>query len=125
MKVYVLPGFSELIIKIDPSSPATREGLIFSGMPWLFAPWPEARTTGIIEIEVKGRKLRDLLNTLASSYKKAGVDFDPVIAGSNDVDSDYTVLLNGKNCAYIRQKLDTELKPNDEVKVKLLWRWDG
>jgi hypothetical protein len=125
MKTVVLPGFSELIVKIAPSTAITREGLIFSGMPWLYAPWPDSKSSGIINIEVEGNTLKDLLETLASQYKKSGVDFDPVINGKNDVDSDYIVLINGKNYAYLSQKLNTQLKPDDEVKIKLIWRWDG
>jgi molybdopterin converting factor small subunit len=125
MKVVILPGFSELIIKIDPLKKITRDGLIFSGMPWLFAPWPEAKSTGIIEIDVAGNTLKDLLKTLALHYQKAGVDFEPIKADTNDVDYDYNILVNGKNYAYLPQKLETKLKSDDEVKIKLLWRWDG
>jgi hypothetical protein len=125
MKVVVLPGFSELIVKVSPSKEITREGLIYSGMPWLYAPWRDSISSGIINVEVEGNTLKDLLNTLATLYKKSGVDFDPVIDKRNDVDSDYTVLINGKNYAYLPSKLDTLLKTDDEVKIKLIWRWDG
>jgi hypothetical protein len=125
MKAFILPGFSELIIRIDPCAPVTREGLIFSGMPWLFSPWPNSTATGIAEMEVTGNTLRTLLVELGKRYQKAGVDLEPINNKTNDVDFDYNVLVNDKNYAYLPAKLDVKLKPEDEVKVKLLWRWDG
>ena len=92
-----MPGFSELIVKINPLLKVTREGLISVGMPWLYAPWTNAQTKGIIVINFKGSTLRDLLNTLASKYQKANIDFVPINPKTNDVDFDYNVLVNNKN----------------------------
>ena len=125
MQAIIMPGFSELIIKINPLQNVTREKLISVGMPWLYAPWPKAQTKGIIVINFKGSTLRDLLNTLAHKYQKASVDFVPINPKTNDVDFDYNVLVNDRNYAYMPEKLDLRLKEDDEVKIKVFWRWDG
>jgi pentose-5-phosphate-3-epimerase len=78
MKVAITPGFSELIIIVNPAGKVTREGLLTINMPWLYAPWPDAREKGVIEAEVEGETLRALLTALTEAYKKAGVDFEPI-----------------------------------------------
>ena len=120
-----MPGFSELIIKVNPLAEVTREGLLSIIMPWLYAPWPEAREKGVIEMEVQGETLRALLTTLSDRYKQADVDVELINPRTNDLDVDYDVLINGKNYVTLPQGLDTKLKAGDEVKVKILWRWDG
>jgi molybdopterin converting factor small subunit len=125
MKAAIAPGFSELIITVNPSGKATREGLLNIHMPWLFAPWPEARTKGVIEVDVEGETLRALLTTLAEAYKQAGVDFEPINPRTNDMDEDYDVLINDKNYITTPGRLDTKLQDGDRVKLKILWRWDG
>jgi len=60
MKAVIMPGFSELIIIVNPLVEVTREGLLSIIMPWLYAPWPEARERGIVEMEVEGETVRAL-----------------------------------------------------------------
>jgi molybdopterin converting factor small subunit len=125
MKAAIMPGFSELIIIVNPAEKVTREGLLTINMPWLYAPWPDALEKGVIELEVEGETLRALLTTLAQVYRQAGVDFEPINPGTNDMDEDYDVLINGKNYVTIPHGLNTKLEDGDKVKVKILWRWDG
>lgn len=125
MKTAMMPGFSELIIKINPTGEVTREGLLFIIMPWLYAPWPEAQQKGIIEVEVEGDALRALLTKLQELYKQVNVDFEPINPMTNDLDFDYDVFVNGKNYVTLPHGLDAKLRDSDEVKVKMLWRWDG
>jgi hypothetical protein len=51
--------------------------------------------------------------------------FDPLDLQTNELDNDYEVLVNEKNYISLPDGLDEKLKVNDEVKVKMLWRWDG
>ena len=44
---------------------------------------------------------------------------------TNDLDFDYDVLVNGKNYLALPHGLDARLADGDEVRVKILWRWDG
>jgi molybdopterin converting factor small subunit len=125
MKAAIMPGFSELIIKVNPLAEVTREGLLTIIMPWLYAPWPEAREKGVIEMEVQGETLRELLTTISDRYKEADVDVGLINPRTNDLDFDYDVLINGKDYVTLPHGLDTKLKDADEVKVKILWRWDG
>jgi molybdopterin converting factor small subunit len=125
MNVSIMPGFSELIVRINPAEKVTREGLLNIIMPWLYAPWPEARGKGVVELEVEGETTRALLTTLAEVYKQADVDFAPINPKTNDLDEDYDVLVNDKNYVTIPHGLDAKLRDGDEVKVKVLWRWDG
>lgn len=125
MKAAIMPGFSELIVMINPAEKVTREGLLTINMPWLYAPWPDAREKGVIELEVEGETLRALLAKLAEVYRQAGVDFEPINPRTNDMDEDYDVLINGKNYVTLSHAINTKLKDGDEVKVKILWRWDG
>jgi molybdopterin converting factor small subunit len=125
MNVSIMPGFSELIVRINPAEKVTREGLLNIIMPWLYAPWPDAREKGVIELKVEGETTRALLTTLAEIYKQADVDFAPINPKTNDLDEDYDVLVNDKNYVTIPHGLDAKLRDGDEVKVKVLWRWDG
>ena len=94
-------------------------------MPWLYAPWPQAREKGIIEIEIAGDTLRALLAELSGQYQQADIDFQPINPTTNDLDFDYDVSVNGKNYVALAGGLDAKLKDNDSVRVKMLWRWDG
>ena len=125
MKTVIMPGFSELIVRINPAEKVTREGLLTIIMPWLYAPWPDAREKGVIELEVEGETVRALLITLAEVYRQADVDFAPINPKTNDLDEDYDVLVNDKDYVSIPHGLDAKLRDGDEVKVKILWRWDG
>jgi molybdopterin converting factor small subunit len=110
-----------LIITVNPSGKATREGLLNLYMPWLFAPWPEAREKGVFEAEVEGETLRALVTALTEAYKKAGVDFEPINPRTNDMDEDYDVLINGKDYNTTPGRLDTKLEDGDRVKLKILY----
>jgi hypothetical protein len=125
MKTAIMPGFSELIIRINPAEKVTREGLLTIIMPWLYAPWPDARERGVIELEVEGETLRALLTTLAEVYRRADVDFAPINPKTNDLDEDYDVLVNDKEYVTLPHGLDAKLRDGDEIKIKILWRWDG
>lgn len=125
MNVSIMPGFSELIVRINPAEKVTREGLLNIIMPWLYAPWPDAREKGVVELNVEGETTRALLTTLAEVYRQADVDFAPINPKTNELDEDYDVLVNDKNYVTIPHGLDAKLRDGDEVKVKILWRWDG
>jgi molybdopterin converting factor small subunit len=125
VKAVIMPGFSELIIIVNPTEEVTREGLLSVIMPWLYAPWPDAQKKGIIQIDVGGKTLRALLSELSQIYKQANVDFEPIDLQTNDLDFDYDVCVNGKNYLSFPCGLDVKLRDGDEVRVKMLWRWDG
>ena len=125
MKAVIMPGFSELIIMINPAKEVTRQGLLTIVMPWLYAPWPDAQEKGVIQIEVEGETLRALLAELSDRYKQANVDFEPINPKTNDLDFDYDVVVNGKNYVTLAGGLDAKLRDGDEVKLKISWRWDG
>lgn len=125
MKTVIMPGFSELIILINPAGEVTREGLLNVVMPWLYAPWPGARQKGTIEMEVAGDTVKALLTELSLRYKQANVDFRPIDLGTGQVDFDTSVLVNGKSYESLPGGVNAKLKDGDEVRVKILWRWDG
>ena len=125
MKTAIMPGFSELRIIVNPTKEVSRKGLLSIIMPWLYAPWPDAQESGIIDVSFKGETLRALLAELSERYKQVNVDFEPINPASNDVDFDYDVVVNSKDYTTLPRGLDTKLSDNDEVKVKILWRWDG
>jgi molybdopterin converting factor small subunit len=125
VKAVIMPGFSELIIIVNPTREVSREGMLSIVMPWLYAPWPQAKEKGIVEMEFGGDTLRALLLELSARYKAANVDFQPVNPATNDLDFDYDVLVNDKNYVALSGGLDARLKDGDRVKVKMLWRWDG
>jgi molybdopterin converting factor small subunit len=125
VRVVILPGFSELIIVVNPTQEVTRKGMLSIVMPWLYAPWPNAKEKGIIEMDVNGDTLRALLVELTARYKEANVEFQPINPTTNDLDFDYDVLVNGKNYVALAKGLDAKLKDDDTVIVKMLWRWDG
>jgi molybdopterin converting factor small subunit len=125
MKIVIMPGFSELLMVVNPTREVTREGMLSIVMPWLYAPWPEAKKKGIIETEIEGSTLRALLTGLSARYRQANVELELINPGSNDLDFDYDVLVNGQNYVALAGGLDAKLKANDNVKVRILWRWDG
>ena len=125
MKVVIFPGLVELKIKVNPTKKVSREGLPYIVMPWMFAPWPEAKDKGVIEVDIEGLTLRALLKELSVFYKKAGVDFEPINSKTNDVDFDYEILMGGKKYVGLTQGLETKLRKGSEVVIKMNWRWDG
>jgi hypothetical protein len=125
MRAVIIPGLVELRIKVNSAKKVTRKGLPYIVMPWMFAPWPEAKGKGVVEIVIKGETLRELLIELSDHYKQANVDFVPVNPKTNDVDFDYDVFVNGKNYVGLSKGLDTKLRSEREVVIKMNWRWDG
>ena len=125
MKVAIIPGLTELRIKIGPRKKVTRQGQPHIVMPWMWAPWPEAQKAGVIETRVEGKTLRALLLELSKHYKEAKVDFEPVHPKTKDVDFDYDIFMNGQNYVGLPDGLDTTMKAGDEVLIKMNWRWDG
>ena len=125
MKVVIFPGLVELRIKVNPTKKVTREGLPYIVMPWMFAPWPEAKDKGVIEVEIEGATLRALLNELSVYYRNANVDFEPINSKTNDVDFDYEILVNGRTRVDLPQGLETTLGDGNEVVVKMNMLWDG
>jgi hypothetical protein len=125
MKIVIMPGFSELLIVVNPTREVTREGMLSIVMPWLYAPWPEAKGKGVIETEIEGETLRALLTGLSACYRQANVELELINPATNDLDFDYDVLVNGQNYVALAGGLDAKLKADDTVKVRVLWRWDG
>jgi len=125
MRVVIIPSLTELRIKVNPTKKEEREGLPNILMPWVFAPWPEAKNEEVIEAQIEGPTLRALLNELSVLYKKAGVDFEPINSKTNDVDFDYEILVNGKTHVDLPQGLETTLGDGNEVVVKMNMLWDG
>jgi len=125
MRAVIIPGLTELRIKVNPARKVSREGLPYIVMPWMFAPWPDVKDKGVIDIEVKGETLRRLLIELSDRYKRAHVDFEPLNPKTDDVDFDYDVSVNGKNYIGLSNGLDTKLRKGNEVVIKMNWRWDG
>ncbi len=125
MNVIIYPGFAELIIYINPPEGFVLEEPPSVTMPSLYAPWMEHKGKGNIKLDVPGDTLRDLLVELTREYKRVNTDFEPIDAATNDVDFDYDVYVNGKNYISLPYNLDAQLKQGDEVRVKMVWRWDG
>jgi molybdopterin converting factor small subunit len=125
MHVVIYPGFAELIIYINPPDDFILEEPPSVTMPSLYAPWLEARGKGNIKLEIQGDTLRALLTELSNQYRKVNADFEPIDLSTNDVDFDYDIFVNGKNYVSLPYGLDAKLKQGDEVKVKMMWRWDG
>ena len=119
MKIAIIPGCTELKIKVNPAGKVSREEGECK-IPWLYAPWPEAEREGVVEIEAKGDSLRALLTEVSNYYKKANVDFDPIEPGTGEILSDYDVSLNGKNYVSLRGGLDVTLKDGDEVIIDMV-----
>ena len=125
MKVIIIPSVAELIVITNPTGEVTPKGIPGSIMPWLYAPWPEAKQKGIMQTEVPGNTLKALLIELGRLYQQAGVDFAPFNHIINQVDFDYEVSVNGKRFSYLSAGIDTVLKEDDEIKINIIWRWDG
>jgi len=117
MRVAIIPHSTELKILVNPNGEVTPEACT-SIVPGLYAPWPEARKKGVIEIEVEGETSRALLTELSRRYKQVDVDFEPICPITNDLKFDYDVFINGKNYVVLPHGLDAKLKDGDEVKVK-------
>ena len=125
MRVAIILCLTELVIKVNPAGELTREGSSNIIMPWMYAPWPEAKEKGIIEIELEGETLRDLLAGLSDRYRLAKVDFEPVNLRTKELEFDYDVVLNGQNYADLPHGLETNMTKGDELRIRISWRWDG
>ena len=125
MRVVIIPGLVELRVEVNPARKVNRKGSPYIVMPWMFAPWPEAKVKGIIETEIEGSTLRTLLAGLSDQYKRANVDFEPINPKTNDIDFDYDIMVNGKNYVGLSNGLDTRMKRGDKLTIKMNWRWDG
>lgn len=125
MKAVIMPGFSELLVVVNPTKPVSRAGMLTIVMPWLYAPWPQAREKGTVEIEVDGDSLRALLDKISAQYQAAGVDFQLINPATGELDFDYDVSVNGQNYVALPGGLDAKLGEDDMVRIKMLWRWDG
>ena len=123
MKIAIIPGCTELKIKIDPTGEVPREEGECK-IPWLYAPWPEAEQKGVVDIEMKGDSLRALLTEVSNRYKKADVDFDPIEPGTGEIHPDYDVSVNGKNYVSLRGGLDAALRNDDEVIINIVYYAD-
>lgn len=117
MKVAIIPGFAGLRIKVNPNEEVTQETR-GSVEPGLYAPWPEARENGFVELDVEGDTLRELLTKISERYSQANVDFQPICPITHDVGFDYDVFVNGKNYVTLAHGLNTRLRDGDDVKVK-------
>jgi molybdopterin converting factor small subunit len=116
MKVAIIPRGEQLKIIVNYNGETAIETSA-SALPGLYAPWPDAREKGFIELEVEGQTLRALLAELGRRYKKVGVDFEPICPITNDLKFDYDVFVNGKNYVILSHGLDAKLSDGDEVKV--------
>jgi hypothetical protein len=125
MRVVIIPGLTELKIRVNSGGRTVTKGAPYIVMPWMIAPWPEAKEKGVIVTEVKGGTLRSLLTELSDRYKRANVDFEPINSKTNDIDFDYDLIVNGQNYVGLPRGLDTRIKKEDEVTIKMNWRWDG
>jgi molybdopterin converting factor small subunit len=116
VRVVIIPHAEQLKIIVNPAGEPTQENRP-SVIPGLYAPWPDAREKGFIEIEVEGETLRALLAELGHRYKQVDVDFEPICPITDDLKFDYDVFVNGKNYVALSHGLDAKLNDGDEVKV--------
>jgi molybdopterin converting factor small subunit len=117
MRIVITPGFAALRIKVNPDHEAIH-GISGSFEPGLCAPWPDAREKGVIELEIEGETLRELLAIISERYSQVNIDFQPLCPITNDVGFDYDIFVNGKNYITLPQGLNTKLKDGDDVRVK-------
>ena len=125
MQVTIYPGFAELIIIVNPPVDFQLKEPPTVIMPSLYAPWLDARDKGKVHLDIQGDTLRDLLSDITKQFQQANTDFMPIDPKTNDIDFDYDVLVNGKNYVSLPFGLDAKLKDLDEVRIKMVWRWDG
>ena len=119
MKIAIIPGCTELKIKVNPTGEVPREEGECK-IPWLYAPWPGAEQKGVVDIETEGDSLRAVLTEVSNHYKEADVDFDPIEPGTGEIHPDYDVSVNGKNYVSLRGGLDAALRTGDEVIINML-----
>jgi len=125
MNLAIQPSYLEWLITVNPAGKVLPREVPGQVMPWMYAPWPEAATKGIVEIESVGETLRELLKTLSNQYRQVNIDCHPVDKKTKRLDPDYDVFINNDHVSDLPAGLDTRLNDGDEVKVRFLFRWDG
>ena len=116
MKVTIVPRLEYLTAIVDSHGQVTPENTA-STISTLYAPWPDAQEKGFAEIDVEGDTLRALLTEIGNRYRQANVDLEPICPITNDVKTDYDVLVNGKIFVLLSNGLESKLKDGDEVKI--------
>ena len=117
MRVAIILHFEQLRILVNPNGKVSAQ-TYSTALPALYAPWPDARERGVVEIEIQGDTLRALLAEIGTRYKQVNVDFEPICPITNDLKLDYDVFVNGKNYVVLAHGIDAKLRDGDEVKVK-------
>jgi molybdopterin converting factor small subunit len=117
MRVAIVPHFEQLMVLVNPNGEVSPEVRSSSYLPRLYAPWPDARSKGFVEIDVEGDTLRALLAEVGARYKQANVDFEPICPITHDLKMDFDVFVNGKNFILLAHGLESKLKDGDEVKI--------
>lgn len=120
MRVAIIPRITELKIIVNPAGEVTREAHPCI-MPGLYAPWPDAQKKGVIEMVVEGETLRALLTKLSEQYRQVSVDFEPIKSGTGNLDSEYDVYVDDKDCVTLPHGLDSKLTTGNEVVVSMVW----
>jgi molybdopterin converting factor small subunit len=118
VKVALVPHFEQLRAIVNCNSKVSQEAICASYLPGLYAPWPDARQKGFIEIDVEGDTLRALLAEVGARYKQANVDFEPICPITNGLSLDFDVFVNGKNHVLLAHGLEEELRDGDEVRIQ-------
>lgn len=125
MKLAIIPSHLEWLITVNPAGAVIPGEITGPVMPWMYTPWPDAAGKGVIEIDVAGDTLRELLMALSTQYNQAGVDCNLIDSMTHQLDSDYDVFINGVHLSVLPAGLDYKLHDDDEVKIRFLFRWDG
>lgn len=120
MRVAIIPSSVRIRVIVNPAGEVIPEP-----PPALVVPWVYALGEGIIETEMEGETLRELLTELSKRYREADVDFNPIDPRTNDVDFDFDIYVNGRRYEGLPNALDAKLEDGDEVEISMLFRWDG
>ena len=118
MKVVIVPHFEQLRVVVSADGKVSPEFLCASYLPGLYAPWPEAKEKGYIDIDIEGDTLRSLLAEIGSRYTQAEVDFEPICPNTNDLKWEYDVFVNGRNYTLLPHGLEEKLQEGDEIKIQ-------
>jgi molybdopterin converting factor small subunit len=116
MRVAVIPQLDKLKVIVNSSADLTSE-ICNVYLPDKYAPWPDARQKGFVEIDLEGDTLRVLLEEIGIRYKQVNLDFEPICRETNDLKQEYDMLVNGKNWALLTKGLDTKLQDGDEISI--------
>jgi molybdopterin converting factor small subunit len=118
VKVALVPRFEQLMAIVNADGQVDPEKICASYLPGLYAPWPDARARGFVEVDVEGDTLRALLAEVGARYKQAEVDFEPICPITNGLKSDFDVFVNGKNHILLAHGLEEKLKDGDEINIQ-------